>query len=54
MKERDKKKREFLKKAAYAAPAILSLPATSSVARAGSEKDPTTTPKVTKPPKPKR
>jgi outer membrane biosynthesis protein TonB len=35
-----RKRRDFLKKAAYAAPAILSLQAVSAVAKAGSIKDP--------------
>ena len=43
-KKRDPKRREFLKKTAYAAPAILSLQATSALAKEGSgnedEKDP--------------
>ena len=41
MDTRDKRlseRREFLKKAAYTAPAILSLQALSAVAKAGSEK----------------
>ena len=35
-KKQDPNRREFLKKTAYAAPAILSLQAVSSVAKAGS------------------
>ena len=50
-RRQDPKRREFLKKAAYSAPAILTLQATSGVAKAGSEK-PTTSPTGTKPPKP--
>ena len=55
-KRQDPKRRDFLKKAAYSAPAILTLQATSGVAKAGSEK-PTTSPtdtKPRKPPKPKK
>ena len=55
-KRQDPKRRDFLKKAAYSAPAILTLQATSGVAKAGSEK-PTTSPTDTKlpnPPKPKK
>ena len=37
---RDVTRRELLKKTAYAAPAILTLQATSSVAKAGSAKEP--------------
>jgi hypothetical protein len=36
----DLKKRDFLKKAAYSAPAILSLQATSALAKSGSSKSP--------------
>jgi len=60
-KKQDLKRRDFLKKAAYSAPAILTLQATSGVAKAGSEK-PTTEPTGTtaptdtkpKPSKPKK
>ena len=38
-KKRDPKRREFLKKSAYAAPAILSLQATSALAKEGSDKE---------------
>jgi hypothetical protein len=51
-KKQDPKRRDFLKKAAYSAPAILTLQATSGVAKAGSEK-PTTSPTGTKPKKKK-
>jgi len=54
--KQDPKRRDFLKKAAYSAPAVLTLQATSGVAKAGSEK-PTTSPtdtKLPKPPKPKK
>ena len=37
-KKQDPKRRDFLKKAAYSAPAILTLQAASGVAKAGSEK----------------
>jgi hypothetical protein len=37
--EPDSSKREFMKKSIYVAPAILTLHAFSSVAKAGSEKD---------------
>jgi hypothetical protein len=36
----DSSKRDFIKKAAYAAPAILTLQAHSALAKAGSVKDP--------------
>ena len=39
MKKHDPSKREFVKKAAYAAPAVLTLTAAASVAKAGSEKE---------------
>ena len=42
-KRENPERRDFLKKAAYSAPAILTLQATSGVAKAGSEK-PTTSP----------
>ena len=47
-KKQDLKRRDFLKKAAYSAPAILTLQAASGVAKAGSEK-PATEPTGTKP-----
>jgi len=58
-KKQDPKRRDFLKKAAYSAPAILTLQAASGVAKAGSEKPATgtTQPAGTiqpKPPKPKK
>ena len=40
MEKQSKKRREFLKGAAYAAPAILSLQAVSSAAKAGSYNTP--------------
>ena len=46
----DPKKRDFLKKAAYSAPAILSLQATSALAKSGSSKSPASA----KPPNPKK
>ncbi len=49
MKPTDPSRREFVKKAAYVAPAILSLQAVSSVAKAGSAQGTTTTK-----PKPKK
>ena len=49
MKEHDSSRREFVKKAAYVAPAVLSLKATSAFAKSGSENDPNT-----KPTKPKK
>ena len=54
-KKQDSKRRDFLKKAAYSAPAILTLQAASGVAKAGSEKPATETtePKLPKPSKPK-
>jgi hypothetical protein len=45
----DPTRRGLLKKAAYAAPVIFTLQATSAVAKAGSEKEP-----LTKPKKPKK
>ena len=42
-KKQDPKRRDFLKKAAYSAPAVLTLQAASGVAKAGSEK-PATSP----------
>jgi len=50
--KQDPKRRDFLKKAAYSAPAVLTLQAVSGVAKAGSE-TPTDT-KPAKPPKPKK
>jgi hypothetical protein len=55
-KTQNPKRRDFLKKAAYSAPAVLTLQATSGVAKAGStgstgSETPTKQPKVTKPPK---
>ena len=52
----DPKRRDFLKKAAYSAPAILTLQAASGLAKAGSEKAATepTESKLPKPPKPKK
>ena len=54
-KKQNPKRREFLKKAAYSAPVILSLQATSRVAKAGSDQ-PTTAPATTPKPatKPKK
>ena len=46
----DPRRRDFLKKAAYSAPAVLTLQAVSGLAKAGSEK-PETLPKDTKPKK---
>ena len=37
-KKQDPRRRDFLKKAAYSAPAVLTLQAVSGVAKAGSEK----------------
>jgi hypothetical protein len=51
-KTHDATRRALLKKAAYAAPAVLTLQATSAVAKAGSQKEQATTP--TKPKKPKK
>lgn len=54
MKKHDPSRRDFVKKAAYVAPAVLSLQAFSSVAKAGSNKaPPTKKPKEPKPPKKK-
>ena len=39
MKEHNPSRRDFVKKAAYVAPAVLSLQAFSAVAKAGSNKD---------------
>lgn len=50
MERTDASRRRFVKKAAYVAPAILSLNAVSAVAKTGSEKKPKPKPK----PKPKR
>jgi hypothetical protein len=47
-KIRDVTRRDLLKKAAYAAPVILTLQATSAVAKSGSEKE------LLKPKKPKK
>ena len=44
-------RRGLLKKAAYAAPVVLTFPAMSSVAKAGSVKEPLTTPTTPKKPK---
>jgi len=52
MKEIDSSRREFVKKAAYVAPAVLSLKATSAFAKAGSENDDSDPRK--KPKKPKK
>ena len=54
-KKQNPKRREFLKRAAYSAPVILSLQATSGVAKAGSDQ-PTTVPATTPKPatKPKK
>ena len=52
--KQDPKRRDFLKKAAYSAPVVLTLQATSAVAKAGSEKpatSPKNGPKASKPPK---
>ena len=51
-KTHDATRRALLKKAAYAAPAVLTLQATSAVAKAGSQKEQATTP--TKPKKAKK
>lgn len=52
-KKQDPKRRAFLKKAAYSAPVILSLQATSALAKSGSSKSPPSRkpPKEPKPPK---
>jgi hypothetical protein len=50
MKEHNPSRRDFVKKTAYATPAVLSLQAFSAVAKAGSSKDE----KPKKPPKPKK
>ena len=47
-KKHDPTRRGLLKKAAYAAPVVLTLQATSAVAKAGSEKEPLTKPKKRK------
>jgi hypothetical protein len=48
-KTHDATRRALLKKAAYAAPAVLTLQATSAVAKAGSEKGQATPKKAKKP-----
>jgi len=50
MKEHNASRRAFVKKAAYVAPAVLSLQAFSAVAKSGSNKDET----PRKPPKKRR
>ena len=52
-RKQDPGRRDFLKKAAYSAPAVLTLQAVSGLAKAGSEK-PETLPKETKPKKAKK
>ena len=52
-KKQDPKRRDFLKKAAYSAPAVLTLQAVSGVAKGGSEKS-DTSPTETVPKKPKQ
>ena len=52
-KKHDPTRRRLLKKAAYAAPVVLTLQATSAVAKSGSEKEPTG-PKTKKPKKAKK
>ena len=47
----DPTRRDLLKKAAYAAPVVLTLQATSALAKSGSEKEPT---EATDPKKPKK
>jgi hypothetical protein len=56
MKEQNSSRRAFVRKAAYVAPAVLSLQAFSAVAKAGSYKDekPDKPPKPKKPTKPKK
>ncbi len=60
MKEHNPSRRAFVKKAAYVAPAVLSLQAFSAVAKAGSNDDqkpgsrPKPGKKTPKPPKPKK
>jgi len=49
-RKQDPGRRDFLKKAAYSAPAVLTLQAVSGLAKAGSEK-PDALPKETKPKK---
>ena len=51
VKKHDPTRRGLLKKAAYAAPVVLTLQATSAVAKSGSEKEPLTKPKKFKKPK---
>jgi hypothetical protein len=46
-------RRDFVKKAAYVVPAILSLAVAPSYVKAASDKPKTITPKLPKPPKPK-
>ena len=48
--KQEPRRRDFLKKAAYSAPAVLTLQAVSGLAKAGSEKS-ETLPKETKPKK---
>jgi hypothetical protein len=50
----DPTRRGLLKKAAYAAPAILTLQATSALAKSGSEKEPTELRELREPRKPKK
>jgi hypothetical protein len=50
----DPTRRGLLKKAAYAAPAILTLQATSALAKSGSEKEPGELREPKKPKKPKK
>ena len=50
----DPTRRGLLKKAAYAAPAILTLQATSALAKSGSEKEPKKPRELRKPGKPKK
>jgi len=52
-RKQDPGRRDFLKKAAYSAPAVLTLQAVSGLAKAGSEK-PDALPKETKPKKAKK
>jgi len=47
-KKHDPTRRGLLKKAAYAAPVVLTLQATSAVSKSGSEKEPLTKPKKRK------
>jgi hypothetical protein len=50
----DPSRRGLLKKAAYAAPAILTLQATSALAKSGSEKEPKEPRELREPGKPKK